>query len=57
MELLWLGIGIGSTIAVMLPVMVVLLRRVVHRAREAEGESEALPATRRARFDDRWSCA
>ena len=39
MELLWLGIGIGSTIAVMLPVMVVLLRRVVHRAREAEGEA------------------
>ena len=39
MELLWLGIGISSTIAVMLPVMVVLLRRVVHRAREAEGEA------------------
>ena len=39
MELLWLGIGIGSTSAVMLPVMVVLLRRVVHRAREAEGEA------------------
>jgi signal transduction histidine kinase len=39
MELLWLAFGIAIGIVGTLPVLLVLLRRAVHRAREAEGEA------------------
>jgi len=39
MNLFWLGIGVVAGVVGTLPLLLVMLRRAVHRAREAEGEA------------------